>query len=59
MMCQQAVVDSRAALDVALDNIPAGVEYIVTYTPWSDEFADGWHWIVSVDCPNHTGPIAA
>jgi hypothetical protein len=59
MMCQQAVVDSRAALDVVLDNLPADREYLIAYTQWSDEFADGWHWVISVDCPNHDGPMAA
>ena len=61
MMCQLAVVDNRHELDMLERNLTLRrVPYRVTYGPWSDEFADGWHWVLEADCPGTPeGPAAA
>jgi hypothetical protein len=55
-MHQLAVVDQRRDLDL-LERTP----YTISYERWSDEFADGWHWILSadLDCPPPQGQRAA
>jgi hypothetical protein len=61
-MHQLAVVDQRRDLDLLERNlILTRTPYTITYGPWSDEFADGWHWVLSadLDCPPPQGQRAA
>jgi hypothetical protein len=61
-MHQLAVVDQRRDLDLLERNlILKRTPYTISYERWSDEFADGWHWILSAefDCPPPEGQRAA
>ena len=60
-MHQLAVVDQRRDLDLLERNlILQHTRYTISYEPWSDEFADGWHWVLTADLgPDPEGARAA
>jgi hypothetical protein len=60
-LCQNVVVDTHRQLALMMELIEQKqIRCTIEFGPWSDEFSDGWHWVLNAECPDvPEGPRAA